>query len=182
MDENTNLSRPNSTTRVRAILHGLSHHVTDEGIHVIDKSTGFDTKLHIEFTDEHLTYEYLNLETNQRCNFDGPIDMETKANLYRLEQDLTELDDITSRMVHHSLMCEIFTNKTVDGMNQKFGIENIPNYDYENSKNRPRLTKFEAFLLKFAFILVILISFAIVVVGVGTLFSWAINAIIHFGR
>lgn len=182
MDENTNISRPNSTPQVRAILDGLSHHVTDEGVHVIAKNSGLESRLHIEFTDEHLRYEYLNLETNQRCRYNGPIDAETKANLFKLEQELTELDDISSRMIHHSLMCEVSTNTTVNAMNQKFGIENIPNSDYENSKNRPRLTKIEAFLITCVILLMFFASLAIIAVGVGTLFSKVIDAIIHLGR
>lgn len=178
----SNLDLANCTLRIHSSFNGYSHYVKEDGAHVIEKNLGQGSKIYIEFNESDMIYEYLDYEHGNICNYAGPIDQATLSELKELERELSEFDQNMQQVVKDAISCDAHGSQIFDELNKKHNISKIIHPDQLDNQSRPRISKFEKFIIRALAITTLLAAAAIVIVGIGSLLVWFSNLIMGFCR
>ena len=179
----SNLDLSRCTVRMHStLLNGYTHYVKEDGTHVIEKSLGQGSKLYVEFNESGMIYEYLDYEHGNTCNYAGPIDNEILSELQKFESELSEFDHLMEQVAQDAINCDTHGNHIFAELNKKYKLTKIIHPDQLDNMSRPRLTKFEKFIIRASVLLILLAVAALVIIGIGSLLVWFSNFIMRIAR
>lgn len=178
----SNLDLANCTLRIHSSFNGYSHYVKEDGTHVIEKNLGQGSKIHVEFNESGMIYEYIDYEHSNICSYAGPIDQETYSELIKLDEELSSLDKSFESVAKDAISFDAHGTRIFESFNQKYEVTKIVHPDQLNEQQRPPISKLEKFIIKFLVFLTLIAGVAILLSIAGGALTWFSNMIIKLCR